>query len=68
MSINKKIKDMSFSEQQRYYNIFMEQDRSHSYMWTQHRIHHNTMKVIVRNVLRGFIKEKEKEFKRIFKK
>ena len=66
--MSKKIKDMSLSEQHRYYDIFVEHDRSFDYVWAHYRIHHNTMYAIVRNILKGFFEEKEGEFRRLFRK
>lgn len=63
--MSQKLKDIPKYKQEEYYDIFMAHDKSYSFMWFHYSIHRNTMNAIVRNVLRSFIKEKEKELEKL---
>ena len=63
--MSQKIRDIPLIGQKRYYDTFMAHDKSYDFMWHNYSIHPNTMRAIVRNVLKRFIKEKEKELEKI---
>ena len=63
--MSQKMKDIPPINRKRYYEIFMAHDRDFNFMWAGYRIHPNTMKAIEKHELRAFIKEKNKDLKKI---